>query len=79
MTRTQAAISAAILSLAFAAVPLSAQYVEMYKVENRVKELPEQDALNTLAKHLGIPLETLKSEKAEYKASMGELLSLIHI
>jgi hypothetical protein len=73
MTRTQAAISAAILSLAFAAVPLSAQYVEMYKVENRVKELPEQDALNTLAKHLGIPLETLKSEKAEYKASMGEL------
>jgi len=73
MTRTQAVLSAAILSLTFAAVPLSAQYVEMYRVDNRVKELPEQDALNTVATHLGISLDTLKQEKAEYKSSLGEL------
>ena len=73
MTRLQAVLSAAIVSLTFAAVPLSAQYVEMYRVDNRVKELPEQNALNTLATHLGIPLDTLKQQKTEYKSSFSEL------
>ena len=73
MTRLQAVLSAAIVSLTFAAVPLSAQYIEMYRVDNRVKELPEQNALNTLATHLGIPLDTLKQQKTEYKSSFGEL------
>ena len=75
MTRIQTVLSAsaAFLFLTFAVTPLSAQYVEMYRVDSRVKELPEQDALNTLATHLGVPLETLKQQKVEYKSSMGEL------
>jgi hypothetical protein len=45
----------------------------MYRLDNRVKDLPEQDVLNTLSTHLGVPAETLKQEKAEYKSSIGEL------
>jgi hypothetical protein len=73
MTRIQTVLSAAILALAFAATPLLAQYVEIYRLDNRVKELSEQDALNALATHLGVSMDTLKQEKAEYKSSVGEL------
>jgi hypothetical protein len=73
MTRVRKVFTATILVLALSAVPLSAQYVEMYRLDNRVKELPEQDVLNTLSTHLGVPVETLKQEKAQYKSSVGEL------
>jgi hypothetical protein len=73
MTRVRKVFTATILALGLAAVPLSAQYVEMYRLDNRVKDLPEQDVLNTLSTHLGVPAETLKQEKAEYKSSIGEL------
>jgi len=73
MTRIQTVLLAAILTLAFAATPLLAQYVEIYRLDNRVKELPEQDALNVLATHFGVSMDTLKQEKAEYKSSIGEL------
>jgi hypothetical protein len=73
MTRLQTGFCIALLFLAFAALPLSAQYVELYRLDNRIKEMPEQDALSTLATHLGVPLDTLKQEKAEYKSSVSEL------
>lgn len=73
MTRIQTVLATAIVVFAFAVTPLSAQYKEMYKVDNRVKELPEQDVLNALSTHLGIPVDTLKQQKAEYKSSIGEL------
>lgn len=71
MTRVR--IAALLLVLALSELPLTAQYVEMYRVDNRVKDLSEQDALNTLATHLGVPAETLKKEKAEYQSSIGQL------
>ena len=73
MTRVRTVLTATFLVLALAAAPLSAQYVEMYRLDNRVKELPEQDVLNTLATHLGVPVDTLKKDKAEYKSGIGEL------
>jgi transcriptional regulator with XRE-family HTH domain len=74
MTGVRTVLSAMFLVLALAAAaPLSAQYVEMYRLDNRVKDLPEQDVLNTLATHLGVPVDTLKQEKVEYKSSVGEL------
>jgi len=72
MTRVQTITMFLILSLAVVG-NASAQYVEMYRLDNRVKDLPEQDVLNTLATHLGVPADTLKQEKAEYKSSVGEL------
>ena len=73
MTRKLTVFAAAILGFAFAATPLFAQYVEIYRVDNKVKELPEQDALNALSTHLGISLDTLKQQKAEYQWSVGQL------
>ena len=73
MTRVRTVLTSTFLVLALSVVPLSAQYVEMYKLDNRVKDLPEQDVLNTLSTHLGVPVETLKQQKAEYKSGVGEL------
>lgn len=73
MTRIQTVFATAILAFTFAATPLFAQYVEIYRLDNRIKELPEQDALNALSTHLGVPLDTLKQEKAEYQSSVGQL------
>ena len=73
MTRVRTVLTAMFLILAFSVVPLSAQYKEMYRLDNQVKDLPEQDAINTLATHLGMPADTLKREKAEYKSSIGQL------
>jgi len=73
MTRVPTILTATCLVLALFAAPLSAQYVEIYRLDNRAKELPEQDALNILATHLGVPLDTLKRDKAEYKSGFGEL------
>jgi hypothetical protein len=50
-----------------------AQYIEIYKLDNAAKETTEAQALQTLASHLGIPADTLKAQKAEYKLSIGEL------
>jgi hypothetical protein len=47
--------------------------VEIYRLDNKVKDLPEQDVLNTLAAHLGVPVDTLKQQKAENKSGFGEL------
>jgi hypothetical protein len=73
MTRIQAVLVTAILTFTFAATPLFAQYVEIYRLDNRVKELPEQDVLDALSRHLGVSVDTLKQQKAEYKSSVGEL------
>jgi hypothetical protein len=73
MTCIQTVFATAILAFTFVATPLFAQYVEIYRLDNRIKELPEQDALNALSTHLGVPLDTLKQEKVEYKSSAGEL------
>jgi hypothetical protein len=73
MTRIQTVLTTSILAFAFAATPLFGQYVEMYRLDNRAKEISEQDALNALSTHLGVPLDTLKQQKAEYKSSVGEL------
>ena len=73
MTRVPTLLTATCLVLALFAAPLSAQYVEIYRLDNRVKDLPEQDVLNTLATHLGVPVDTLKKAKAEYNSGFGEL------
>jgi hypothetical protein len=73
MMQVRTAFVAALLILAFAVSPLSAQYVEMYRLDNRARDLPEQEALSALASHLGVPVDTLKQQKAEYKSSVGEL------
>src|SRR5688572_62740 len=67
MTRVRTVLTAMflILVLAFSVVPLSAQYKEMYRLDNQVKDLPEQDAINTLATHLGMPADTLKRRSEE--------------
>jgi len=73
MIRLRTVLTATLLVVALAAAPLSAQYVEIYRLDNRVKDLPEQEVLNTLATHLGVPVDRLKQEKAEYKSGIGEL------
>jgi hypothetical protein len=49
------------------------QYKEIYRLDSLIKEMPEPEALNVLATHLGVPADTLKKEKADYHLSFGEL------
>jgi hypothetical protein len=63
-----------ILSLLVVAIaPAHAQYIEMYRLDNIAKDLPEQEAIGKLATHLSVSADSLKQEKAEYKATFGEL------
>jgi hypothetical protein len=73
MLQVRTAFTATLVILAFAVTPLFAQYVEMYRLDNRVKDLPEQEVLSALASHLGVSVDVLKQQKAEYKSSVGEL------
>src|SRR5262245_468349 len=50
-----------------------AQYVEIYKLDNMMKDLPESKVLTSLSSNLNIPAETLKQQKSEYKVTFGEL------
>jgi hypothetical protein len=62
-----------LLILTFAVSPLHAQYVEIYRFDNLVKDMPEQDAIGKLATYFAVSADSIKSEKAEYQASLGEL------
>ena len=73
MLQVRTSVSAMLLVLAFAVSPLHAQYVEIYRLDNAVKGLPEQEVLSQLATHLGISLDAVKQEKADSKVSVGQL------
>jgi len=51
----------------------SAQYIEIYRIDQVAKDLPEDEVLNAVAKSLGVPADSLKQEKSQYKATCGEL------
>ena len=51
----------------------SAQYVEIYRIDQLAKDLPEDQVLSAAAATLGVSAESLKQEKAQYKATCGEL------
>jgi hypothetical protein len=62
-----------LLILTFAVSPLHAQYVEIYRLDNLAKGVPEQEAIGKLATYFAVSADSIKSEKAEYQASLGEL------
>ena len=66
-------VSATLLVLACAVSPLHAQYVEIYRLDNAVKELPEQEVLGQLARHFGISVDTVKQQRADANGSVGQL------
>jgi len=66
-------VSVMLLILVFAVSPLSAQYVEIYRLDNAVKDLPEQEVLGQLAKHFGVSVDTLKQQKNDANGSVGQL------
>ena len=51
----------------------SAQYVEIYRIDQLAKDLPEDKVLSAAATTLGVPADSLKQEKSQYKATCGEL------
>jgi hypothetical protein len=51
----------------------SAQYVEIYRIDQLAKGLSDDQVLAAAATSLGVASETLKQEKAQYKATSGEL------
>ncbi len=62
-----------VLSFAFGLPLAQAQYVEIYRLDNLMKELPDSHVLSSLSSELGVPAETLKQEKTDYKITYGEL------
>ena len=66
-------VSVMLLILVFAVSPLRAQYVEIYRLDNAVKDLPEQEVLGQLAKHFGVSVDTLKQQKNDANGSVGQL------
>ena len=73
MVSTRLALLAVFMILTFAVLPVSAQYVEMYRVDNLAKELSEADAISRLATHLSVPADTLRQEMKEYGITFGQL------
>jgi len=71
MVRTR--LSAILALLILMTAPLHAQYIEIYRLDNIARDLPEPEALGKLATHLSVSADSLKQEKAEYKATIGEL------
>ena len=68
-----------LLVLVFAVSPLRAQYVEIYRVDNAVKNLPEAEVLGQLAKHFGTTADIVKQEQSESKVSVGQLYMALQI
>lgn len=50
-----------------------AQYVEIYRLDNLTKTLPDSQVLSSLSSDLSLPADRLRQEKAEYKVTFGEL------
>ena len=59
--------------LTFAAFPLYAQYVEIYRVDNLANELGEEAALGKVAAHLSVSADSLRQEKKEYGITLGQV------
>ena len=55
------------------ALPAHAQYKEMSKVETLARSNSEQQMLDGLSKHLGVPSDTLKQEMTANKLNFGQL------
>ena len=60
-----------VLSVCVAAA--SAQYVEIYRIDQLAKDLPEDKVLSAAATTLGVPADSLKREESLYKSTCGEL------
>jgi hypothetical protein len=73
MMQVRISVSAVLLMFMLAVSPLHAQYVEMHRVNEIAMDLPEQEVLGKLATHLGVSVDVLKEQKAEYKVNFGEL------
>ena len=71
--RVTTAFAAVFVFSLVAVSPLHAQYVEMYRLDKSAEGVSEQAALSALASHLGVSLDTLKQEQAQYKSGIGEL------
>jgi len=65
--------SIAVVFLVFGLSVAHAQYIEIYKLDSLMKDIPESMALSSVASNLSVPADTLKQEKAEYKVTLGEL------
>lgn len=61
------------VSFLFCLTVAHAQYVEIYKLDNLVKDLSDSQVISSLASDLSVPEDRLKQEKAEYKVTYGEL------
>ena len=61
------------VSFLFCLTVAHAQYVEIYRLDNLVKDLPDSQVISSLASDLSVPEDRLKQEKAEYKVTYGEL------
>ena len=66
-------VSAVLLIVMFTVSPLRAQCLEMHRINEIAMDLPEQEVLGKLATHLGVSVDVLKEQKAEYKVNVGEL------
>lgn len=51
----------------------NAQYVEIYKLDNLMKEYPDSQVISSLSSELRVPADMLKQEKAEYNVTFGQL------
>ncbi len=51
----------------------SAQYVEIYRIDQLAKDLPEDKVLSAVATSLGVSADSVRQAKAQYKSTYGEL------
>jgi hypothetical protein len=51
----------------------SAQYVEIYRIDQLSKDLPEDKVLGAAATSLGVSADSLQQQKSQYHATCGEL------
>ena len=53
--------------------PAFAQYIEIYRIDQVAKSVPEEQALQALAAELQLPHDILKQQKADNRLTVGEL------
>src|SRR5438093_9273735 len=71
--RVASSIMIALITLVFGVLPAQAQYAEIYRVDKAANGIPEQQAFDNLAAHLGVSADTLKQEKTTHNLSFGQL------
>jgi|GEM_PF-1663789 len=63
----------ALAFLTFGAASASAQYVDIYRINQIAKDVSDEQILSGIAGHLGVSADVLKKEKADHNLSFGEL------